>query len=157
MRRWLACQFLSCQLKPGNAEILELMIASAEEFVRLRTSVNPADYSRAARENAAAAVWLDVIRLYPQMRFWVAQNKTVPASILEALATDADARVRFMIAGKNKLTPAIFDRLARDPDSGIRERIARHKRCPRQILERLSRDAADAVARVAEERLHEAT
>jgi hypothetical protein len=43
-------------------------------------------------------VWLGVIRDYPDMRFWVAQNKTVPVSILGVLAADDDQRVRSMVA-----------------------------------------------------------
>jgi hypothetical protein len=129
------------------------MILSAEEFVQLRTSVNPADYLRAASEEAAGGVWLEVIEQYPDMRFWVAQNKTVPVGILEKLAMDADARVRYMVASKNKLTPELLELLSRDPDPTIRERIARNKKCSKPVLERLSTDPTPAVASAAQEHL----
>ena len=54
------------------------MIGSAEEFVRLRSSSNLIDYQRAAHDDAPDAVWLDVIQRFPDYRFWVAHNKTVP-------------------------------------------------------------------------------
>lgn len=76
------------------------MIETAEDFVRLRTSENPDEYYRAAHEEAATATWLDVIERYPHMRFWVAQNKTVPLEVLEVLRHDDDERVRSMVRCK---------------------------------------------------------
>lgn len=76
------------------------MIESADEFVRLRSSEDPAEYQRAAREEAAESTWLEVIDRFPDMRFWVAQNKTVPLSVLEILRHDADERVRSMVTSK---------------------------------------------------------
>lgn len=54
------------------------MIASAEEFVELRRSERQEEYSRVAQDSAPREVWLEVIQRFPDMRFWVAQNKTVP-------------------------------------------------------------------------------
>lgn len=76
------------------------MIDSADDFVRLRTSDDPADYNRAATEEAAENTWLDVIERFPEMRFWVAQNKTVPLSVLEVLRHDPDENVRHMVTSK---------------------------------------------------------
>jgi len=76
------------------------MIESAEEFVRLRTSEDPADYNRAAHDGAAEATWRAIIDQYPDMRFWVAQNKTVPLTILEVLRHDEDERVVHMVRMK---------------------------------------------------------
>ncbi len=76
------------------------VIDSAEEFVRLRTSEDPDDYRRAAHEAASDDTWRDVIERFPDMRFWVAQNKTVPLSILETLRHDPDQRVRWMVRSK---------------------------------------------------------
>lgn len=73
------------------------MIDSAEEFVRLRSSDDPAEYRRAAHEEASVQTWLDVVDRFPDMRFWVAQNKTVPLEILERLRHDPDDRVRSMV------------------------------------------------------------
>ena len=70
------------------------MIESAEEFVRLRGSEVPEEYLRAAQDSAEVQVWLDIIQRYPDMRFWVAQNKTVPVPVLEVLRNDEDQRVR---------------------------------------------------------------
>ncbi len=76
------------------------MIGSAEEFVRLRTSDDPAEYNRAARDQATESTWRDVIERFPDMRFWVAHNKTVPLSVLEILRQDPDDRVRDMVTSK---------------------------------------------------------
>lgn len=76
------------------------VIESAEEFVRLRNSKDPDEYGRAAHDEASEDVWRDVVERFPDMRFWVAQNKTVPLSILEALRHDPDERVRSMVRAK---------------------------------------------------------
>jgi hypothetical protein len=44
------------------------MIASAEEFVALRTSEDPEEYNRAAHDEAPEEVWWDVIRRFLVMR-----------------------------------------------------------------------------------------
>ncbi len=51
-------------------------------------------YGRAAEDEASEGVWRDVVDRFPDMRFWVAQNKTVPVSVLEELRNDQDAWVR---------------------------------------------------------------
>jgi hypothetical protein len=61
------------------------VIDAAEEFVRLRTSEDSAEYNPAAARDAADETWLDLIERFPEMRFWVAQNKTLPLSVLEIL------------------------------------------------------------------------
>lgn len=76
------------------------VIESAEEFVRLRTSEDPAEYNKAARDEASESTWRDVIERYPDMRFWVAQNKTVPLTVLEVLRHDPDEQVRDMVTSK---------------------------------------------------------
>jgi hypothetical protein len=76
------------------------VIESAEEFVRLRTSTDPAEYQRAAHDEAAERTWQDVIARFPEMRFWVAQNKTVPLSVLEDLRNDPDEKVRAMVRAR---------------------------------------------------------
>lgn len=76
------------------------MIETPEEFRRLRESENPEEYRRASHDVAPVEVWLEVIRRWPDMRFWVAQNKTVPVSVLEVLADDPDETVRDMVLRK---------------------------------------------------------
>ena len=80
------------------------MINSAEEFVRLRSSEKMDEYLKAAWDEAPFEVWLEVIKKYPEMREWVAHNKSIPVEILEILAADADKRVRFMVALKKTIT-----------------------------------------------------
>jgi hypothetical protein len=76
------------------------VIESAVEFVRLRRSSDPAEYRRAAWEEASVETWMDVIDRYPAMRVWVAHNKTVPLEILEILRHDADEKVQGTVRQK---------------------------------------------------------
>lgn len=131
----------------------ETEIHSAAEFVRLRSSDDPSDYERAAAGSASDTVWLEVIAQYPDMRFWVAQNKTVPLTVLKVLGLDPDARVRSMVASKRKLDAALFEVLARDRDEGVRATLARNPKVPPGILRQLAEDPNSFVRSVASERL----
>jgi hypothetical protein len=134
---------------------VDIMIQSAEEFVRLRESSRPVDFGRAAREEATAQTWREVIDRYPHMRRWVAHNKTVPVDILALLAQDSDSQVRLAVAMKRKITPSILRELAVDQDDSIRLRVAMHHQTPRDVLERLTFDSWQRVREVAEQRLSE--
>lgn len=116
------------------------MIKSAEEFILLRNSETPDEYMRAAYENASDLVWIDVISRFPEMREWVAYNKTVPLNILEALARDENESVRATVAMKRKLSPELFDLLSRDNSEKVRHRIACNKKTPIYILKMLTDD-----------------
>jgi hypothetical protein len=76
------------------------VIESAEEFVRLRSSEIPEEYRLAAHDRADESTWREIVDRFPEMRFWVAQNKTVPLSILEVLRDDPDEQVRSMVRAK---------------------------------------------------------
>ena len=123
------------------------------EFVRLRESDDPDEYRRAAAEEAPLDVWLEVVRDRPDMRFWVAQNKTVPLEILRILAEDGDAGVRSMVARKRKLDPETLSQLAGDADESVRACVARNPGTPRHVLERLRDDPWEEIRRTIEERL----
>lgn len=139
--------------KRSLARYSEAMITSAAEFVRLRCSERPEDYQRAAHEEASEAVWLEVVSRHPDMRSWVAHNKTVPLSILKLLATDDDPDVRAAVATKRKLDAELFERLARDTEDSVRRRVANNAKAPRHVLEELSRDIAPFVAQAASRQL----
>jgi hypothetical protein len=133
------------------------VILSADEFVRLRTSDIMDEYQRAALEEAPESIWLEVIDRHPEMRAWVAHNKTVPQSILRLLADDQDDDVRFTVAMKRKAEPAILDKLSRDPCEGVRERVAYNRKAPLWILERLTNDPVDRIAEAARSQIEERT
>jgi hypothetical protein len=101
------------------------VIESAEQFVWLRRSDLKEEYDRATNEEAPLEVWLQVIEDYPDMRGWVAHNKTVPDEVLRRLAEDEDAAVRLRVAMKRHLPDDVVARLAEDPDDGVRQAIAR--------------------------------
>src|ERR1051325_8428662 len=94
------------------------MITSADEFVALRSSRNRDEYLRAAGEEAPLEVWMDIIRRFPDMRFWAVVNKTVPVEVLTILVEDPDPRVRSQVARKRRTPPDLLRKLAGDPDSG---------------------------------------
>lgn len=122
------------------------MIESADEFRRLRTSDDPAEYGRAAHEEAPVAVWREVIARYPDLRSWVAHNKTVPGEILAELAGDSDPEVGLPVASKRSLAPALQLQLAGDADEGVRRLIVYNARAARAALGRLADDRWAAVA-----------
>ncbi|MEU9247716.1 hypothetical protein [Streptomyces sp. NPDC048385] len=133
------------------------VIASAEEFVRLRFSDDPEEYGRAGSESASLEVWKEVVERYPEARFWVAYNKTVPLEILRILANDPDPRVRSMVAAKRKLTPEILAQLAADTDDSVRLSVARHKKTSRSVLGELLSDEWSEVREMARDRLRDST
>jgi hypothetical protein len=102
------------------------MIESADEFLRLRTSEDPAEYNRAAAEAATEQTWLDAIERFPEMRFWVAQNETVPLSVLEILRHDSDERVRHMVTSKRSWARAHPD--ATSQPQGLENTRSRNRR-----------------------------
>lgn len=128
-------------------------IQSADEFVALRTSPDPERQRLAATLPASEAVWLAVIDARPDMRLWVAQNKTVPLAVLRRLAADADADVRRMVAMKRKCDAELFGRLAADPDPGVRLAVALNPKAPEPVLGRLRDDPWERVREVVAGRL----
>lgn len=129
------------------------MIRSAQEFVKLRTSEKQEDYLRAANESAKTSVWFEVIDTYPEMKRWVAHNKTVPLEVLHKLARDADPNVRAFVASKNKLTPDLMKLLREDEDASVRQRIAYNKKADDETLGFLANDSEISVSEAAQARL----
>ena len=99
------------------------MIESAAEFCRLRASDKQDEYARAASEEAPLQVWHDVVAQFSDMRFWVAQNKTVPMEILAILADDSDGHVRHMVASKRKLSSPLQMKLSADREESVRRAL----------------------------------
>jgi hypothetical protein len=121
---------------------MRTMIHSAEEFVNLRSQND----ERATHDEAPEAVWLEIIRLYPELREWVVHNRTVPLSILRILAADPDPRVRIAVAMKRKCSPDILELLARDTDETVRARVAWNRQTPAHILQSMKQDPSPLVA-----------
>ena len=129
------------------------MIRSAAEFLRLRTSEDAADQTRATHEAADDQVWLAVIEQHPDLRKWVAQNKTVPMSIIGLLLTDEDPVTRSWVARKRKLDRAAFVALSTDADERVRHALVTNVKLPPDLLRLLSKDPIDLVAAEAQQRL----
>jgi hypothetical protein len=129
------------------------MIESARQFVALRTSDRPEDYLRAANDSAETEVWLEVLRDFPEMKSWVAHNKSVPVEILDILAKDQNPEVRHSVAMKNKLSMQSMMMLASDSDESVRERIVYNKNAGEVVLQKLANDPVGRIASVARERL----
>ncbi len=109
------------------------MISSVEEYVRLRFSDDLVEQARATHERANDKVWLGVIADYPDLRIWVARNKTISLDILRLLALDDDPRVRSEVAAKRMLDRALFEVLMTDPDERVRCVLLRNAKCPADI------------------------
>jgi hypothetical protein len=133
------------------------MISSAEEFIQLRTSGNSSEYLRAATEEAPIEVWHEIVERHPDMRSWVAYNKTVPVEILASLACDPSPDVRHSVAMKNKLTLELMSKLADDEDESVRRGIAHNKKTPAEVLRKLAMDRLPDIAEIAEGRLRAVT
>jgi hypothetical protein len=114
------------------------MITSADEFARLRQSDDGSEQFRASHASAPEAVWIDVTRRYPELRKWVAHNKTVPLAILRLLAKDEDRNVRWTVATKRKLDRDLFEMLADDSDESVRRAVANNAKCPQELKNRIS-------------------
>ena len=129
------------------------MITSAEQFGSLRESSDPEEYRRAAHDEAPIGVWVDVVTRMADMRFWVAQNKTVPIEVLERLTDDPDIRVREMVARKRRLPEILQMKLASDADPSVRLALACNGKITRRVTlllmkddDKMVRDAASGCA-----------
>jgi hypothetical protein len=129
------------------------MINSAQEFRQLRTSSVPAEYQRAAGEDAPIEVWREIINFMPDMREWVARNKTVPIEILEILARDESFGVRSVVAGKRKLPESIQLDLGQDVDASVRHSLACNAKATKRVLEILALDGERFISERATKRL----
>ena len=99
------------------------MINSADEFKRLRESEIQDEYHRAATDEASIDIWNEVLEKYPDLAFWVAQNKTIPLEILYTLADNENVDVRCMVARKRKIDNIIFSKLKEDIDESVRHAL----------------------------------
>ncbi|MBO3750924.1 hypothetical protein J5X84_33030 [Streptosporangiaceae bacterium NEAU-GS5] len=92
---------------------------------------------------------MEVVKDYPDTRFGVALNKTVPIEVLRELARDKDSRVRSMVAPKNKATADILASLADDEDEGIHQQVAGHTNTPTEVVVPLLEDSWEEVRQMA--------
>lgn len=114
------------------------LIESVEEFVRLRASGDAADYQRIKREEAPLEVWLAIVRDYPDMRFWVAFNRTLPPEVLRVLAGDSDWRVRDKVASRRDTPSDILELLSGDAHEAVLSSVAGNPGTSSRALELLS-------------------
>ena len=91
--------------------------------------------------SAAMEVWMEVVATMPNMREWVALNKTVPIEVLALLARDESGHVRAVVAMKRKLPEALQLELARDSDASVRQRLACNAKATKRVLEILANDS----------------
>lgn len=129
------------------------MIQSAEEFRQIRLSEEIEEYNRAVHDEATSETWLQVIEKFPEMKEWVALNKTVPLEILEILSKDKSAKVRFTVAMKRKISEKIQLELCKDTDFSVRNAIVRNPNIKKEILEILSEDTENIIKEHAIKRL----
>lgn len=117
------------------------MIETVDEFVHLVNSEEAVERRRAAWEEASLEVWRGVIEQRPDMRFWVAHNRTVPAEVLRVLIDDSDWRVRDRIANRNSCPGDILALLADDEHEAVASTVAGHLNTPDSALRKLTSHA----------------
>ncbi|MFB7429629.1 hypothetical protein ACFC0K_40900 [Streptomyces hydrogenans] len=115
-----------------------MTIKTAADFVRLVESDDPEERQLAAWDDAPLPVWKSVIENYPDMRFWVAHNRTTPAEILRTLAGDSDWRVRHRIASRASCPGEILEMLSRDSHDSVASAVAGHPRTPVAAIQHLA-------------------
>ena len=133
------------------------MIESAEEFKRLRECELMDEYTRAAHEEAPVEIWEDVLENYPEMAFWVAQNKTVQVATLKRLAVHNDPKVRDMVARKRKIPESLMLDLAKDENESVRHTLANNGKVTEKVLKVLINDSWEVVRERASEKLRALT
>lgn len=79
------------------------MIESAEQFQKLRESLDPNEYGRAVTEAASIVTWENVLNEFPDLTIWIVHNKTVQLENLRKLALSPDENTCMVVAGKRKL------------------------------------------------------
>lgn len=121
------------------------MIETVDEFIRLVESDDPAERRRAAWEGADLRVWMTLVADHPEMRFWVAHNRTIPSEVMQELASDEDWRVRDRIATKNSCPSDILEILSHDSHDAVASAVAGHPNTPSSALRRLAEYPWDEV------------
>ncbi|GKX55995.1 hypothetical protein SOASR030_21070 [Leminorella grimontii] len=122
------------------------MISTPDEFIKLINSNCPNEYNLAGRKEAPVPVWLELIKGYPDMRVWVARNRTIPREIMDYLSKDDNPVVREAISAKYPLDVDMYLLFSRDPDEGIRARLIFNKGLPVFILKHMAEnDPSDFV------------
>jgi len=127
-------------------------INSAEEFIELINSDDPASRMRAGTESASSSVWFDVIKKYPKFKVWVARNRAVPKEVVDILCVDSDPMVRHAISTKYPLDIELYSKLAKDKDESIRSSLAYNRGFPLSLLKEMAEsDSSDFVKKNASE------
>lgn len=124
-------------------------ITTAEEFVSFLEDDDIEVQQSARLCTATLDVWRDIILGYPDFKFWVILNKTVPLEILDELSRDPDVGVRMNIARKGKLPREIFERLAVDENADVRRTLAYNRKLPIHLLDKLTNDPDEKVQKSA--------
>ena len=131
------------------------MIATAQEFLALMRSPEPADYERFRHDSAPTEVWRELIAKYSLANEWIARNKTVPVEILREIAGDPRVVVRAEVAMTRRITEDIQERLARDPNASVRNTLANNSKATDRILAVLAGDSEAFVRETALRRIKE--
>jgi hypothetical protein len=131
------------------------MIETVDEFIRLVKSDDPDERRRSAWEDALPQVWRSLVKGHPEMRFWVAHNRTVPEEMLRILAVDPEWRVRHRVASRRSCSSDILELLSNDTNDSIASLVAGHPNTPSLALRRLAQYPWDQVSTKAIRQLSE--
>lgn len=131
------------------------MVNSVEEFLNILDSDEELGTNESRLCHAPDNVWRQIIIEHPELKRWVAWNKTISYTILEILSEDNDPEIRWWIASKTKISIGLLERFSKDSNSSIRERIVFNSFTPVHILKELSLDTDADIAENARRRLIE--
>jgi hypothetical protein len=127
-------------------------IASAEDFGRRIDELADPACIRSA-EAASPQVWWDVLQRLPQHAVWVAANRTIPAGVVQRLASHDSLQVRVAIASNPAIARDVMSSLAHDRSDLVRMRVACNANASRDVLMALAADSCVVVSRHAQARL----
>jgi hypothetical protein len=131
------------------------MISTAQEFLVLMRSKDPADRHRFRHDSAPIEVWRELITRHSFANEWVALNKASPVEILREIASDSRAAVRSTVAMTRRITEDIQEMLARDPDASVRNTLANNSKATDRILAILAQDSESFVRETAHRRIRQ--
>ncbi|GAA1848245.1 hypothetical protein [Myceligenerans crystallogenes] len=101
---------------------------------------------------AETSIWIEFIEQYPDLDFWVANNRTIGVAELRRLAVSATWQTRHRVAGKRRTRsgqvpcpPDLLEKLAHDPCDAVVHTVANNPGTPLATLQFLSRHRWDEV------------
>lgn len=125
------------------------MIGSVQEFADLITSHNEEDFLRAISDIAPTFVWEEIIRKRPELAEFVTQSRTIPDSVLDAIALAAPWRARYLVAIQSRTPAYVLAKLAHDGDTRVQRAALANDSTPLKVIAEMRDDRHEEIANLA--------